>query len=36
MLNNRACLFRGIDMYNNTKKSYRKIYRKNDKNRAYS
>ncbi|PGZ44552.1 hypothetical protein COE56_30240 [Bacillus anthracis] len=40
MLNNRACLFHGIDMYNNTKKSYRKIYRKiyrkNDKNRAYS
>ncbi|OTY08487.1 hypothetical protein BK731_07845 [Bacillus thuringiensis serovar muju] len=36
MLNNRACLFYGIDMYNNTKKSYRKIYRKNDKNRAYS
>ncbi|EEL89886.1 hypothetical protein bcere0029_2020 [Bacillus cereus AH1272] len=23
-------------MYNNTKKSYRKIYRKNDKDRAYS
>ncbi|MBR9747429.1 hypothetical protein CN268_21715 [Bacillus anthracis] len=36
MLNNRACLFHGIDMYNNTKESYRKIYRKNDKNRAYS
>lgn len=36
MLNNRACLFHGIDMYNNTKKNYRKIYRKNDKNRAYS
>lgn len=29
-------LFCGIDMYNNTKKSCRKIYRKNDKDGAYS
>ncbi|PFC77889.1 hypothetical protein CN290_01820 [Bacillus cereus] len=40
MLNNGACLFYGIDMYNNTKKNYRKIYRKiyrkNDKYSAYS
>lgn len=36
MLNNGACLFHGIDMYNNTKKSYRKIYRKNDQDNAYS
>ncbi|PKJ53019.1 hypothetical protein CWE34_24135 [Bacillus sp. SN10] len=36
MLNNGACLFYGIDMYNNTKKFFRKIYGKNDKNRAYS
>ena len=28
--------FCGIDMYNNTKKSCRKIYRKNDKDSAYS
>ena len=26
----------GIDMYNNTEKSYRKIYRKSDQDRAYS
>jgi hypothetical protein len=36
MLTTGACLFYGIDMYNNTKKSYRKIYRKSDKDRAYS
>ncbi|PFD43286.1 hypothetical protein CN285_08125 [Bacillus cereus] len=27
MLNKGACLFFGIDMYNNTKKNYEKIYR---------
>lgn len=35
-LNKGACLFCGIDMYNNTKNSCRKIYRKNDKDSAYS